>query len=167
MGDGIKGAGVESGTGFRPFGVLGNIRSLTWLISEEPPALTFYTQRRKMPPAPQSCMFPTKSGTGQGAAPPSSAGPFPVSSYPSSLSFSLFFVFSHLRPLPPLFSWAEISIIIHTPGSGLVRERTVGRRPGCEGLYWALFNPGWAVSQGMLARGDEGPTGQLIVSGRL
>lgn len=104
MGDDIKGAGVESGTGFRPFGVLGNIRSLTRLISEEPPALTFYTQRRKMPPAPQSYMFPTKSGTGQGAAPPSSAGPFPVSSYPSSLSFSLFFVFPLLRPslLSPL-----------------------------------------------------------------
>lgn len=102
--NGIKGAGVESGTGFRPFGVLGNIRSLTRLISEEPPALTFYTQRRKMPPAPQSCMLPTKSGTGQGAAPPSSAGPFPVSSYPSSLSFSLFFVFPLLRPslLSPL-----------------------------------------------------------------
>lgn len=165
--NGIKGAGVESGTGFRPFGVLGNIRSLTWLISEEPPALTFYTQRRKMPPAPQSYMFPTKSGTGQGAAPPSSAGPFSCLLLPFFSLLLSFLCFPSSSPLPPLFSWAEISIIIHTPGSGLVKERTVGRRPGCEGLYWALFNPGWAVSQGMLARGDEGPTGQLIVSGRL
>lgn len=167
MGDGIKGAGVESGTGFRPFGVLGNIRSLTWLISEEPPALTFYTQRRKMPPAPQSYMFPTKSGTGQGAAPPSSAGPLSFLLLPFFSLLLSFLCFLSSSPLPPLFSWSEISIIIHTPGSGLVKERTVGRRPGCEGLYWALFNPGWAVSQGMLARGDEGPTGQLIVSGRL
>lgn len=80
-----------------PFEVLGKIRSLTWLISGEPLALTFYKQRRKMPPAPQSYMFPTKSGIGQGATPSSFTGPFLIS-YPSYLSFSLFFVFPILLP---------------------------------------------------------------------
>lgn len=109
--------------GSRALGVLSKIRRLAWLVSEEPLALTFCNQRR-MPPAPQSSVLPTKSGIGQGPTPSTFIGPLPCLLLSILLTSPFPFSLSPLcSPLPSFTSWAEISIKIYASGSGLVKER--------------------------------------------
>lgn len=132
-------------------GVLRKIRRLTWLVSEETLALTFYNQGR-MPPVPQSSVFPMKSGIGPGPTPSAFAGLLSclLSILPTSSPFALSPLFF---PFPSFISWAEISIKIYARGSVLVKKRRMAGRWTARMLRTLIMNNGhYSTLDGQVVR---------------